>query len=195
MLALGLLAIAVSFDGFAVAFSLGSRQIQLSLWCMWTMAVLSGCMTYVAMKSGEFCASVYPAIHFDQLGAWLFVTLGIYMLAGKLISIRRFKQGRGIQLIFFPPRADVKRTRHISFAESIWLGLCLSLDAVGAGIGLAWQGYESWVSSLCIASFGAIFMICGLHLGRKWNQKGSYTFLEVVPGILMIVWGITKFIL
>ena len=55
-------------------------------------------------------------------------------------EIARF--GIIIQILKEPRRADLDRSGMISSKEALWLGLALSLDSCGAGIGMALMGYS-----------------------------------------------------
>ncbi len=58
----------------------------------------------------------------------------------------------------------------ISSKEALWLGLALSLDSCGAGIGMALMGYSFW-TSFCTAVSACLFLSMGLYLGEHIGRK------------------------
>lgn len=72
------------------------------------------------------------------------------------------------------------------------LGIALSVDSFGAGIGASLLGYAPAMMAILVAVMSSLFLFIGMKLGTvlsnmKWLQK--FTFL---PGVLLIIIGIWK---
>lgn len=142
------------------------------------------------------------------LGAGLLIGLGFCIL-GKSIQelvqqeeadqalfqwkIARF--GIMIQILKEPRRADLDRSGMISSKEALWLGLALSLDSCGAGIGMALMGYSPLWTSLCTAVSACLFLSAGLYLGEHVGEKLSYKKIKLLPGCLLIFIGVLRLVL
>lgn len=107
-----------------------------------------------------------------------------------LIEIKRW--GLMIEILRTPAKADVDRSGAISATEAVMLGMALSFDAFGAGIGAALLGFSPLATSLLIAGASASFIWLGLHVGQwlsrfRWVQK-----LTIVPGMVLMAIGLMK---
>ncbi|MDG0808237.1 MntP/YtaF family protein [Cohnella rhizosphaerae] len=97
-----------------------------------------------------------------------------------------------IQILRTPSIADVDRSGIITSGEALLLGIALSLDAFGAGIGAALVGFPAMPTALLIAAASGMVLWAGMRVGflaagLRWVQR-----LTVLPGIILIVMGIFK---
>lgn len=97
-----------------------------------------------------------------------------------------------IQILRTPSVADVDRSGIITSGEALLLGIALSLDAFGAGIGAALVGFPAVPTAILIAAASGMFLWAGMRVGflasgLRWVQR-----LTVLPGIILIVMGIFK---
>lgn len=100
--------------------------------------------------------------------------------------------GLVIQILRTPQAADVDKSGTISASEAVMLGVALSLDAFGAGLGAALIGLPSLFTSLTIAAASAIFLIGGIRFGFRFSAWRGMQTLSFLPGILLIMMGIMK---
>ena len=107
-----------------------------------------------------------------------------------LVELKRL--GLVIQILRTPQAADVDRSGTISSSEALMLGTALSLDAFGAGLGAALLGLPALLTAVAIAVTGALFLIAGTRLGIRLSPRKGMHAISCLPGILLIVLGITK---
>lgn len=108
-----------------------------------------------------------------------------------LFEIKLF--GLVIQILKTPSVADVDRSGSISASEAALLGVALSLDAFGAGLGAALLGFSPLWTSISIAIASGTFLYMGTRVGfmfagMRWVRK-----MSIVPGIMLIIMGILRF--
>jgi len=106
------------------------------------------------------------------------------------IELKRF--GLVIQILRKPSIADMDRSGNISAYEATLLGLALSLDAFGAGIGAALIGFTPWLTAAVITLSSGIFLGFGLRIGFRYAEMKWVRRLSVLPGFVLIVMGIMK---
>jgi putative sporulation protein YtaF len=106
------------------------------------------------------------------------------------IELKRF--GLVIQILRKPSIADMDRSGIISAYEATLLGLALSLDAFGAGIGAALLGFTPWLTATVIAAASGLFLGLGLRIGFRFAGVWWMRRISVVPGFLLILMGIMK---
>ncbi|MGG4143516.1 MntP/YtaF family protein [Paenibacillus algorifonticola] len=107
-----------------------------------------------------------------------------------IVELRRI--GLVIQILRTPQAADVDKSGTISASEAIMLGVALSLDAFGAGIGAAMIGLPALLTAIVIAAASALFLLGGISFGFRFSHWKGMQALAVLPGILLIMIGISK---
>nr|WP_249436093.1 manganese efflux pump [Paenibacillus sp. Marseille-Q4541] len=109
-----------------------------------------------------------------------------------LLEIQKF--GIVIQILKKPSAADMDDSGSISGYEAMWLGIALSLDAFGAGLGAALLGLPPLLTSIMIALFSGVFLVFGLKAGFRFASSTFVQSLTALPAIMLIIMGILKLI-
>ncbi len=97
-----------------------------------------------------------------------------------------------IQILRKPMTADIDQSGTINGIEALLLGLALSLDAFGAGVGAAMFGFEPLLTAAVIAFMSSSFLWVGLRSGFLLSYWSWLNRLSFLPGILLIVIGLMK---
>jgi len=106
------------------------------------------------------------------------------------LELRRL--GLVIQILRTPSAADIDRSGTISPSEAILLGVALSLDAFGAGIGAALIGLNPIVTAITIAIASGCFIAAGLKFGLRFADMRWLKKLSALPGCVLIIMGCIK---
>ncbi|WP_442601451.1 sporulation membrane protein YtaF [Paenibacillus sp. KN14-4R] len=106
------------------------------------------------------------------------------------IELRRF--GLVIQILRTPAVADMDKSGSISASEAVFLGLALSLDSFGAGIGAALIGFAPALTAAVIAFSSGTFISLGLHFGLRFADLAWIRKMSLLPGCVLILMGIIK---
>lgn len=112
--------------------------------------------------------------------------------AKEVLYIELKRLGLVIQILRKPSIADIDRSGNISASEAVLLGVALSLDAFGAGIGAALIGFAPLLTSAVIALASGTFLATGLRIGYKYSDLSWIQRLSVFPGFVLIIMGIMK---
>ncbi|BCJ88034.1 MntP/YtaF family protein [Effusibacillus dendaii] len=102
------------------------------------------------------------------------------------------KVGLVIQILKTPSIADMDRSGSISSSEAIVLGIALSMDGFGAGIGASLVGYPPVLTATTISLMSLLFIGLGLKIGHIYAETPFVRKLAILPGILLIMIGISK---
>lgn len=106
-------------------------------------------------------------------------------------EIRAF--GLVIQILRTPSAADVDRSGVISASEAALLGVALSLDAFGAGLGAALLGFSPLWTCISITFASGSFLYLGTRVGLMFAGLQWLRKLSFIPGVVLIIMGIIRF--
>lgn len=87
-----------------------------------------------------------------------------------VFSLEIRKLGLVIRILRTPSSADIDKSGSISGFEAMWLGIALSLDAFGAGLGAALLGFSPVWTALVIALFSGTFLVVGMKMALNSRQ-------------------------
>ncbi|WP_248924733.1 sporulation membrane protein YtaF [Paenibacillus hamazuiensis] len=219
LLSLLFLAFAVSLDGFGVGVTYGLRKIRIPLLSVAIISCCSGAIIFTSMQIGVYLSRFLPPVYAKVAGAVILIGIGVWALyqltrqkqeeaeeqapeeasppdavpsVRQVISIELKRLGLVIQILRTPSIADVDRSGNISASEATLLGLALSLDAFGAGIGAALIGFAPLLTSAVIALASGTFLAAGLRVGFMYAELSWVRKLSVLPGCVLIIMGIMK---
>ncbi|MHA7964816.1 manganese efflux pump [Paenibacillus sp. CAU 1782] len=117
---------------------------------------------------------------------------GAFSAPMQVMKVELKRLGLVIQILRKPQVADVDRSGSISASEAVMLGVALSIDAFGAGLGAALLGLPALLTAVVIAVSSAFFLVSGTYVGLRFAARRSRHALSVLPGILLIMMGIMK---
>ncbi|MBM7648853.1 putative sporulation protein YtaF [Bacillus ectoiniformans] len=202
-----MLAAAVSLDSFSTGLAYGFKKLKLPVKSSVILSLCSAGSLLIAMAAGHLISRFLDESFAERLGGFILIALGVWVLwqffhEGKqektmeekrLIQLEIKSLGVVIQILKRPADADLDSSGTITGIEALLLGLALSLDAFGAGIGAAMLGYSPLLLASAVAIMNLLFVSGGLWCGRvfahvKWMQRMAF-----FPGILLIVIGMMKF--
>ncbi len=200
-----LLTIAVSLDSFTVALTYGLRRVLLSIRSCLIIGLISAFVFFMAMIVGKSMASFLSPYVMNAIGGLLLISIGVWVLIAAFRSkdssankvplewkIEIKSLGLVIKILKRPLLADMDRSGQITGIEVFLLGVALSLDSFGAGIGSALIGLPMFVSSISIGVATSTFLFLGLQTGKSLSYHNKFSRLGILPGILLILIGIIK---
>jgi putative sporulation protein YtaF len=211
-LSMWLLASAVSFDGFVAGMTYGIRKVRIPIASVGVIAGFSGGLMLFSLHAGRWIAHGFSPFWSRLMGALILIGIGVWTLinneqreeepvarreaeTGKtVLSFEIRMLGLVVQILKTPMAADMDRSGVISPLEAVWLGLALSLDAFGAGLGAAMMGYPPFPLALAIAGTSALFLLAGIRTGWKVSGRRWVSAVEFLPGLLMIAIGLFRLI-
>ncbi|WP_018921698.1 sporulation membrane protein YtaF [Salsuginibacillus kocurii] len=220
-LSIFLLAFAVSLDSFGVGLTYGMRALRLSVLAYLCIVICSFLFVYLASIAGDVLQIYLPARVAESLGGWILIGIGAWAFYQGLLHAGDRKEDRPsnkpvkqriesmerllfhieirwlglvIRIIRKPTSADVDGSGVISFKEALLLGVALSLDAFGAGLGASFMGISATALAFTVSIMCIVFLALGIR-GGNWLAKFPFMqALTYVPGLLLIALGIIEVI-
>ena len=210
LLAVFILALAISLDGFAAGITYGLKGIKINSLAILIISLASGVMVLSSMAFGMGMTTLLPKFWAVKFGGLLLVLIGVWIIyqslqeilaaEGKKSYVQRevfsFKinsLGLIINILKEPIKADLDYSGTINKREAVILGAALALDAFGAGLGAAMAGYNILLTAFFVIAFKFILLKGGVYLGQ--NTTPYYTDnkkLKLTPGFILIILGMLK---
>jgi putative sporulation protein YtaF len=202
-----ILAFAVSLDSFSVGLTYGLRKMHIPMKSIGIIACCSAVALMTAMTIGHLLIQFLSPSLAERLGGIILIGLGGWVLYQffrpektkdslpheKIIVNFEIKSlGLVINILQKPMSADFDKSGTITGIEAIILGLALSLDAFGAGIGASMLGYSPVYLAVSVALMSSLFVFLGMKIGSIFSHSSWVQRFSFVPGILLIVIGIWK---
>ncbi|WP_027414773.1 sporulation membrane protein YtaF [Aneurinibacillus terranovensis] len=207
------LALAVSLDGFGVGVTYGVRRIKIPVRSVVIITACSALIIYTSMHIGKWLAHFLSPQATHVIGGVILIGIGLWAVfhthsrqkddeiekkrmdtedERPVFAIEIKTLGLMIQILRQPTDADMDRSGTISSLEAMFLGLALSLDGFGAGIGAALIGYQPWFTALFIGCINCLFILSGLRLGFIYSDASWIKRMTYLPSMLLILCGVFK---
>ncbi|WP_100405079.1 sporulation membrane protein YtaF [Bacillus solitudinis] len=205
ILSLLALALAVSLDSFGVGLTYGLRKMILPLKSLIFIAGCSAASIIIAMAFGRVIQSLLSVRVAESLGGVILILIGAWALyqvcrpaknsqktkEDKVILSFEIKMfGVVIRILRKPMVADLDDSGTITGREAFLLGIALSLDAFGAGIGAVLIGYSPTWLAFCVALMSALFVTLGMKSGYRFSDSKVIKKFSFIPGLLLILLGV-----
>lgn len=207
VLSLLLLGFAVSLDSFTVGLTYGMRKVTIPLKSFIIIFSCTFIILLLAMGIGSVIELFISYEAAERVGGIILVVIGIWVLYQfitsnstsklrqsdmKIVEIEMKRLGLIIKILKKPSEADFDRSGSISSFEALFLGLALSLDSFGAGIGAALIDLPPILFSIVVTVSSVIFVIAGINIGLIFRNMNWVKNLSFLPGIALILIGLFK---
>lgn len=200
-------AMSLSMDALGVGLVYGLRKINIPLISKLIICLFSIFYAGAALALGNSLSSVLPPYMSKIIGVGILVLMGTWIIVQSLLKDTNtsddaqtidpnepvFKVaikslGITIQVLKNPTEGDIDKSGAIDPIESLLLGLALSVDAIGIGIGSALAGFCSLFIPFAVGLFQLFFLYVGTYLGEKFSleEKINKKVIAILPGVLLI---------
>lgn len=197
----------MSLDSFTVGLTYGMRNVTIPVK---SFIIISSCTFVVlllAMLLGSFIELFISYEAGERIGGIILIGIGIWVLYQFITSQRTAREPQTdykviefeikplsiiIKILKKPMEADFDKSGKISGIEALFLGLALSLDSFGAGIGAALIDLPPILFSIVVTISSTIFVIAGLNIGKIFRSVAWMKNLTLLPGIVLILIGLFK---
>lgn len=207
-------ALALNADALGVGISYGMRRIRVPLVSMLIISIVSMTIISISMFMGQMAVGYIPPETARHVGGVILVAIGVWAIYQyyrqkkyithktspvaennqlEPVSLLRIQVlGLIIQVLKKPHLADLDLSGTISGREAILLGISLSVDSLGAGIAISFLGYSIISTALCTGICQVLFTYLGLLAGRGLIRIFQARQIAALPGVILIMLGITK---
>lgn len=183
-----LFGISANIDTFVVGFSYGMKKQHIPFSTNIILSFITFAGTLLSIGLGMKAAALVPAAASQIAGSCLLILLGLYY-CGKYIFEKIKSRGAA--------SADLKAQSEslLSQKEIVLLGLTLTSNNAGMGIGASFAGVHFLLTSLITLILCALFLIAGNRIGSRWAPGFIQRFADLFSGLFIIVLGVYELLL
>ena len=213
LLTIILLAFSLSLDALGVGLIYGMRKIKIPfhsklLICFFSI-LYSGC----SILLGRTMANLLSPMVAKLIGLSILILMGVWIIIQALVKntpepasasdaapdptllkIVIKSLGITIHVVKNPVEFDRDRSGSIDTSESLLLGLALSVDAIGVGIGSALMGFHSLLIPVSVGLMQLLLLYIGTYIGERFvsQLRINEKLLSILPGILLICFALIR---
>lgn len=188
-----LFAISANIDNFTVGIAYGIKNIKIAFKINLLIAVLTSAGTFISMSIGLVIVKFIPVHISNMMGSIILILMGLYFIADyfykemhhKNISTNDIKK-----VLDNPQNADKDNSGSIDIKEGFILGIALSLNNIGVGIGSSLAGLNITAALVFTFIFSIISLSLGYSTGKKCFSKIFGKYASIISGIIIIVLGV-----
>lgn len=207
LIALFLLAFAVSLDSFTVGLTYGIRKVTIPTRSLFIILLCTFLILMMAMGIGSIFELFISYEAAERIGGAILIGIGIWVIYRFFTSFNNDTEtGKDYKVIEFeikpfsiiikilkkPMEADFDKSGNISGIEALFLGIALSLDAFGAGIGAALIDLPPILFPFVITISSMCFLLVGINIGKIIKTTSWMKSLSILPGLALIALGLFK---
>lgn len=209
LLSILLLGFALSLDSLTVGLTYGMRKVSIPFKSLLIISSCTFLVLLLAMGIGSIIEQFISYGTGQRLGGIILIGIGIWVLYQFFTSQKTNTESQEqsdykvikfevkafaiiIKILKKPMEADFDRSGNISSKEALFLGLALSLDSFGAGVGAALIDLPPILFSIIITLSCTIFVLAGIRIGNLISNVSWMKKLTILPGIALVLIGIFK---
>lgn len=182
-----LFAFSANIDSLVIGLSYGIKKTRLSLAKTTLISLVTLCGTILALLLGQTIFSVFPGLSTQWLGNLLLIGLGYYYIRKSLRHILIHKKDAPT---LQKQSSEGISKKSISTKACIFLGITLSLNNFGIGIGASISGLTLLPATALSFFISVLFLYIGNVLGRFCISTSKDWLADLISGIILIVLGI-----
>ncbi|MBB5172713.1 putative sporulation protein YtaF [Texcoconibacillus texcoconensis] len=208
-----MLSFAVSLDSFGVGLTYGLRKMKLPRASLLFIASCSALTVLLAMTIGNVISAFMSPEVAESIGGVILVLIGAWALYQTYRPAKRERKSKKdkkddvlftleikvigvmIRVLRKPMVADLDDSGTITGREAFLLGLALSMDAFGAGLGAALMGYSPIMMAVTVGLMCGFFLFLGMKSGYRFSDNKWMSKLKFLPGVLLITLGLWEILL
>lgn len=193
MITILLLALTLSLDSFFTSISYGINNIKISKTINFIISSIGTILLGITLFFTNFLSG-FLSNSFCIFSSFIILfSLGCYRIFEQ--SIKNFLKNRNnrfFKVYIDETTADFDQSHELSIKESIILGIVLSLDSIGSGIGIGLSPEQPIILLFFTFLFTILFIRTGCLLGKKIIKKVPN--IGWISGLLLILLSFLRLI-
>jgi len=206
-----MVALSSSIDAFGIGTSYGIRKIKITGYALIIISAIAFIFSYASILFGNVLLNILPVKVAKLIGILILIFMGVWIILQgnkKDEKVKEYKSrtifsllikslGITIEIIRTPEKCDMDKSNKIEIMEAFYLGIAMSVDSIGAGIGSAVLGVDNILLPASICLFQFIFLLSGIVFAEKLvklNINNNNIWI-IISGSLLIIIAMVRLIL
>lgn len=183
-----LIAAVSNLDNLGVGFAFGMRDTRVAIAPNLLIAALTMAGTAGAMTSGRALSHLMSPSLATDAGALIIIAIGLATAMSSLRTLRRAGCAAvGRHSLSGAPGIS---SNSVSWREALPIGVALSLNNVGAGVGAGIAGVSPPLTTLLAGAFSFICLGGGSRVGWSAGRSVFGRWAQLVAGVVLVGVGI-----
>ena len=174
-----LFAVSANVDTLIIGISCGIRKSYIPFLEAIIISLITFTGTFLSIHMGLQITAFIPAQAAQIFGCVILILLGIYYVIKPFLKKE--------EPLSDP---DKQKPHKLSLKEAILIGLALSINNVGMGIGASISGVPLIPTSLITLVVCILFLIIGNHIGKIRFFFLINRFADTVAGLILVCLGV-----
>jgi len=143
------------------------------------------------MLFGQSMSYFIPAIVSNTIGGLILIGIGTAGILKYLCRKKKNEPSDGIRWpLEHPEKYDQNNNKQLDWRESILLGLALSINNIGLGIGASIAGISILPAAIGSFIMSILLLFIGNLMGSRFFLKSQGNHTELLSGFIIIALGI-----
>lgn len=183
-----------NLDNLVIGLSYGLKGISIRAGSNLLIGLITFLGTVLSMIFGRSLLLLIPLESATALGRCLILLIGVYFLVSYFVKLHSGGSEAGWPQEN-PEKFDRDHSKSIEVKEAAALGLALTINNMGLGIGASIMGLSVAATSIgsCLCSLLCLYL--GNKAGRGWLSRVVGKYAEPISGILIILMGLCELLL
>lgn len=184
LLSVFLFAVSCNLDSLVLGILYGVRGIHIRARANLLIGFITFLGTVVSMTLGKSLLPLLPPFFAQSLGSAIIILIGAYGLLHYFLQ----RRGSGNQ------PSQQKSAPTLKTREAAALGLALSVNNIGLGIGASIAGLGVLTTSICSLLSALVFLWIGNLAGKRFISGVVGRYAEVIASLIMVFLGVYELI-
>lgn len=186
-----LFAFSANIDTFVVGMSYGIQKTHISFLQKVLISMITLAGTFLSISMGIHLLPFLPPQAAQIAGSTLLIVLGIYYLIKSIVKSFRER----VTSCQAGPSSAAQDWLSLSMKEAVIIGLALSINNIGMGIGVSVTGVGLLFTSGVTFFISMAFLYLGNNLGKTRLFRLTSQFADPLSGLILIGLGIYELLI
>ena len=189
-----LFAIYANIDSFIVGMSYGIKKSNIDLLKSTVISLVTLTGTVIAILMGTEISRFLPASSTQAIGCALLIGLGLYYIIKSFCGyIQKKIKKAEVKTNELNSKAESETQAKVSLLtmkEGLFLGLALSINNFGMGIGASITGLRLIPTAIMSLIVSVVFLYAGNLIGKTKVPHISDQAADIISGLILVALGI-----
>lgn len=191
LLSVFLFSLSANIDSFTVGLAYGMKGIRIDYRSNILIALITSIGTFISMGIGLVIKGFISEKILSVIGCILLVVLGMLMIINSFKSKKTSDEDISYtDILVTPHKADKDRSGCIDIKEAVTLGLALSLNNFGLGIGASATGINIYLTTIVTFILSILCILFGVEFGKRYLSKKLRQYADIISGLIIIFLGL-----